>query len=396
MPREAAAGVYLEDRRVGTLTFHDEFTRFDYEDFAPDHPVLGQAFEDDPRRARSARVEVPEWFANLLPEPESPLRQFMADQLGVKGVRSFPLLVHLGEDLPGAVRVVAEDGPVEVEEFDEKVADIEHVLRFSLAGVQLKFSMLRIGKGLTLPVSGRGGDWIVKLPDRRHDQVPENEHAMLTWAGLVGIQVPDHELVSGAQLSNLPEGVIRTEEHALAVRRFDRDGSHRIHMEDFAQVREVYPRGRYDGTSYDALGRVVRTLCPEDVDEYVRRLVALVVMGNSDAHLKNWTLRYPDGRTPRLAPAYDLVCVTCYPGYDDRLAFRLGGESRFHLVKRDHFRRLAERAGVDPDRVVEVVDETVAALQRAWPAVLAECPMPPGVAEHVRDRLVTLPLGSGR
>lgn len=64
-------------------------------------------------------------------------------------------------------------------------------------------------------------------------------------------------------------------------------------------------------------------------------------MGDLDAHLKNWTLRYPDGRTPRLSPAYDLVAVAAYPeSREDKLAFSLSGAQRARLITGDHFRRI--------------------------------------------------------
>ena len=105
MHREITAGVFLGERRAGTLTFADEITRFDYTDVEPGHPVLGQAFEDEPGRRRVTRIDVPAWFANLLPEAESPLRQMVAHQYGLSAVRSFPMLLALGGDLSGAVEV---------------------------------------------------------------------------------------------------------------------------------------------------------------------------------------------------------------------------------------------------------------------------------------------------
>lgn len=71
MTETATAGVLIGDRRVGTLSYRGGNTWFDYEDREPVHPVLGQAFEADPGRRRTASGSVPEWFANLLPEHEA-------------------------------------------------------------------------------------------------------------------------------------------------------------------------------------------------------------------------------------------------------------------------------------------------------------------------------------
>ena len=77
---------------------------------------------------------------------------------------------------------------------------------FSLAGVQPKFSMRHDGKALALPATGKGGDWIVKLPDRRFPHVPENEYSMLTWAKRSGIDIPEIDLVWGSDLQEYPGG----------------------------------------------------------------------------------------------------------------------------------------------------------------------------------------------
>jgi len=398
--REITAGVFLGERRVGTLTFADEITRFDYTDVELGHLVLGQAFEDEPGRRRVSRIDVPAWFANLLPEAESPLRQMVANQYGLSAVRSFPLLLALGGDLSGAVEVRPD---VDISSLVDPPEGWSHDsgsdrprLAFSLAGVQLKFSMLREGRRFTLPMSGVGGQWIVKLPDRAFRDVPSNEHAMMRWAAAAGCDVPATELVTGADVG-LPESLVAATEPVFAIRRFDRTDDRRVHVEDLAQVREVAPRYKYDNSSYDAIGRVIRTVAGDAAfEEYIRRLVLVVAMGNGDAHLKNWSLIYRDGITVELAPAYDMVSVTAYEQFTaDRLAFRLGGERSFSAVHRGHFRRLAGSAEADVDRIVDVVDEATARLHEAWPAVVREYPVPDFVRRHISGRLTELPLLKG-
>jgi serine/threonine-protein kinase HipA len=119
-----------------------------------------------------------------------------------------------------------------------------------------------------------------------------------------------------------------------------------VHQEDFAQVLNVRPSEKYGHANYETLVRITDALCPpEDVDELLRRLVFMVLCGNGDAHLKNFSLTYPDGRAARLAPAYDLLCTRAYIP-DDRLALNLGGERRFASIGAAHFASLARRTGV--------------------------------------------------
>jgi serine/threonine-protein kinase HipA len=102
--------------------------------------------------------------------------------------------------------------------------------------------------------------------------------------------------------------------NVFVIERYDRaaDGV-RIHQEDFAQVRGVPPEKKYGGASYEGLARLVGDLCGfQDEEEFLKRVIFMILSGNTDGHLKNFSLIYPDGRNARLSPAYDLVCVRQY------------------------------------------------------------------------------------
>ena len=152
----------------------------------------------------------------------------------------------------------------------------EEPLRFSLAGVQLKFSaVMEASGGLTIPADGMGGSWIVKLPSARFVAVPENEFVMLELARRVGITVPENKLVDVAGIKGLPEQAHTVGGRALAVKRFDRlpDGTP-VHMEDFAQVFGEFPNNKYKFHSYANIAAVLWAEIGEDaVIEFVRRLV---------------------------------------------------------------------------------------------------------------------------
>lgn len=394
MPSTALAGVFLNDRRVGTLGYRDGNTWFEYEDRDPAHPVLGQRFETDPSRRRTASGRVPEWFSNLLPEPESGLRQLIGRELGRNNPHDFQLITYIGEDLPGAIRVIPETNLSAIPELASR-SDVQedYKVRFSLAGIQAKFSMRWEDKGLALPMSGQGGNWIVKLPDRRFPEVPANEFSMLYWARLIGVDVPEIRLLRGSELSGLPAGMIGDDELAFGIKRFDRIAPGRIHQEDFAQVREVFPEEKYERTSYSGLGRFICAVCPDDIDEYIQRIICIIVMGNLDAHLKNWTIRYPDGRSPRLSPAYDLVSVSSYPEFHGQeLAFAINGGRFADNISPDHLRSFSRSSGIDPGRVIDIAKSAVAALVDSWAQVKTECPVPSFVVTHIEERLVNLTL----
>lgn len=335
-------------------------------------PVLGQYFEDHLTDIHRSRVNLPPFFSNLL--PEGGLRELLARKAAIVPEKEAELIALLGEDLPGGVVVrkisASGDEPADV----PVMSDVEEpagepVLRFSLAGAQLKFSVLyrEGGRGPTLPIDGRGGNWIAKLPSETFEEVPENEHAMIGWARRVGIAVSETMLVKAGEVAGLPVA-IDPNKYVFLSKRFDRPAPNvRVHQEDFAQVMNVRHSMRYGQLSHASIARIVRAIAgEEDFDEVIRRTAFNIIIGNGDAHLKNWSLIYPDGVQARLSPAYDLVATISYiPG--DKLALKLSRESRFDRIEYAHFRRLAEKAGVDGDRVVRVVRETVEKAMATWP-----------------------------
>ncbi len=109
----------------------------------------------------------------------------------------------------------------------------------------------------SIPAGGVGGDWIVKLPAQNFAQVPENEWAMLHLAKEVGISVPETDLVPLEKIAGLPELGFLSGNLALAIKRFDRNEKQRIHIEDFAQVYNVFPNDKYNKVSYDNITNMI-------------------------------------------------------------------------------------------------------------------------------------------
>lgn len=343
-----------------------------YRDRYP-RPVLGQQFEDDlSGRHQGKAGRLPVWFSNLL--PEGPLRTRAESELGRRKHEIY-LLGALADDLPGAVRFFPASFDDDVETGDEYEArDVasknndEGRMRFSLAGVQDKFPVKRDPDGgFTLPPGGVGGDWILKLPDRTYPLVPINEHAMMTWARLAGLDVPEVTLVGPEQVRGIDQARFLRGERAFVVERFDRTpAGDRIHIEDFAQVWGQYPGAKYDDRSFEDIARVTRAVAGEiGYQELLKRLVFMVVSGNHDMHLKNWSLRYRDGMTASLAPAYDLVATVAYPDVMNELALKLAGSKRWERVMVASFERLAKETGANVAHTRQIVHETVEALSKS-------------------------------
>lgn len=381
---EMRHGVWLGDYRVGTLNQRGDYTWFSFtEEYlsSPDRPVLGLVFEQNLLSSHANALRLPPWFSNLLPEGR--MRDWIAADRKVSPDREMELLAQVGHDLPGAVRVLPEDErpddgwvPVSMgqDPYGRARDDDYGTWRFSLAGVGLKFSMLREGDRLTLPAHGEGGDWIVKLPDRVYADVPRNEFAMMSLAAAVGIDVPEVVLIHREKLEGLPRQVWpEGEEWAYAVRRFDRRDRLSVHIEDLAQVRNVYPDRKYHGNFETVAALLHRGRDVVALREFARRLTFIILISNGDAHLKNWSLIYPDGRVPTVSPAYDLVCTAAYRAEDEPedLGLKFGGTREFRRVDYRTFSRLEQRLAAKDADLADIVVETVERTVDLWPRFAA-------------------------
>jgi serine/threonine-protein kinase HipA len=408
MPDVSVLEILLSGRRIGTLTrVQGDRSIFafdqDYID-DPNRSTLSLSFKDNLggllTEFRPMRMQVEPFFSNLL--PEGPLRQYLAERAGVKPSREFFLLWALGLDLPGAVSLKLGEGeawPPNGGTEDNAVKDRgQNALRFSLAGVQLKFSALRNNwknGSLAIPAEGVGGSWIVKLPADRFEGVPENEFAMMTLAKRIGIDVPEIDLIDVGSIAGLPEGIGTMKGKAFAIRRFDRSEGGPVHIEDFAQVFGVHPDDKYKKASYRSIAHVLGVETDEgSVTEFIRRLVFSTLIGNADMHLKNWSLIYPDGRTPALAPAYDLLSTIPYIP-DRTAALKYARTKRMSEFTYDELANLAAKANLPEKLVLQTARETVEAFQETWTGEKSHLGLADTVVAAIDGHLLTLPIVSG-
>ncbi len=399
--------VLLYGESIGTLTHvGGDRTLFAFNDDYIDkkeRAVLGLRFKDEFGNLRTdfnpTQTRLMPFFSNLLPEGH--MRSYLAEQHNVKAVREFFLLWALGLDLPGALTVRpidAEDLPPlmgnETDGNDEQNVLKQNRLRFSLAGVQLKFSAVQEKTGgLTIPAKGIGGSWIIKLPSFHHAKVPENEFSMMTLAGLVGIDVPAVGLVDIDSITNLPTGIEKAGSHAFIIERFDRlkDGTP-IHIEDFAQVFDVYPEEKYDNASYRKIASVIAAESNhEDIAEFIRRLIFNTLIGNADMHLKNWSLMYPDRHQTALAPAYDFVSTISYIP-DEEAALKFSRTKRFREFDKDELRHLAAKARLPEKLVLDTAAETTERFMQHWQQEQRNLPITQEVSDAIEAHLKTLPI----
>jgi serine/threonine-protein kinase HipA len=400
-----ALAVRLHGRQIGVINrLAGEHQIFAFEqDYIDDlnRPTLSLSFKSGTgglvTALRPVPRRVPPFFSNLLPEGH--LRTYLAKLAEVKPEREFFLLAVLGADLPGALVVMPLEGDVHEGDDADDAAASDHddrppetALRFSLAGVQLKFSAVMEASGsLTVPVDGMGGSWIVKLPSARFSAVPENEFVMLELARRVGIAVPPNRLVDMAKIKGLPEETRTTGGTALAVQRFDRVlGGDPVHMEDFAQVFGHDPDDKYGHRSYANIASVLWAETGEESTyEFVLRLVFSVLIGNADMHLKNWSLLYPDRRKPVLSPAYDFVATLPYiPG--DTLALSFGGSRSLNEITTDQMRSFADTARIPASPLWQIAVETAERTVASWKTLEQADLLPKEMRASIEKQILTV------
>ncbi len=353
---------------------------------------------------KAAEIMAKPWFkqqklhpalSNLL--PEGALRDYLAQALKTHTDNEFELFAYLGQDLPGALIATAitpDDIPEYVLDDTAKASAImspaqEKKKRFSLAGVQMKFSMREKDGRYQIAESGALGDWIIKTPSTTHKHLPLNEFTAMRLAELAGVTIPDIRLVDMDKLERLPAINLPNEHSAFAIRRFDRQEGRRIHTEDFAQILVKYPRDKYRSANYQQIGKILFSYTEDglgNVQQFARRLLVNILLANGDAHLKNWSVIYPDTVTPTLSPAYDIVTTRVYMGDEREFALNLGKDKNWYSASMEQFEYWAGKADIPWRAIKPHLLDTMDKARSLWPYALKDLPMDDehkaGLAEH--------------
>lgn len=328
-------------------------------------------------------------LSNLL--PEGALRELLAQGLKTHVDNEFEIFAHLGQDLPGALIAT----PLEPEDIPPQILSTYGKAKavkiekdsaenhFSLAGVQMKFSMKEKDGRYQMAHSGDLGDWIIKTPSTKHKNLPLNEYTAMSLAALVGIDIPDIKLVPLDSLDRLPQINLPDEKYAFAARRFDRNifaqnNNERIHMEDFAQVLVKDPHNKYDSANYEQIGQIIYQYTGDglgNVQQLARRLLVNILLANGDAHLKNWSLLYADKITPQLSPAYDIVTTRVYIENESKYALNLGKTKEWYRATYAHFQSWADKSDIPWRAIKPHLDDTMAKARALWPNALEDLPM---------------------
>lgn len=360
-----ALEVYLHGRLAGTLARKDNgnlqyrYDRAYVEGQGPplslNLPLQAAAF---PHRDCLA------FFGNLLPEEN--VRTQIALATGISAGNDYQLLERFGGDVAGAITLQPprdqreqETGSLEVlsaERLDEILAglpqrplaiDEDGEVRLSLAGAQSKLPVVETEEGFALPHGSKHPTTHILKPEpARFPGLVDNEFFCMRLAREVGLDAAAVERAETA--SGLPY---------LIVERYDRDLSQeplrRLHQEDLCQALGKLHVEKYQQEGGPSVIEAM-TLIDEasvaparDRQQFWLALVFNALIGNCDAHGKNYSLLY-DSPAPRLAPLYDLLSTSIYSELTQRLSMSIDGATMLEDVEIESWERLADEIGFAP------------------------------------------------
>lgn len=249
--------------------------------------------------------------------------------------------------------------------------------RVSLSGVQRKISLGLSADRQTLQVALRPNRYILKPQTETYPSLPENEHATMRLAGIVGIEVP-------------PCGLFQLKDGSMAylVLRFDRMATgKKLRQEDFCQLAEKSPKEKYDGSS-ELCARLLERYADEpgiETWKFYRLTLFNWWVGNGDAHLKNFSLLAGTDGLQRLAPAYDLVATRLVIP-DDQLALSIVGKR--DGLTRANWIAFAEYCKI-PQRSAERVISAFATAAEEASSIIARSALPEAMKAHYQELIRT-------
>lgn len=326
------------------------------------------------REQRFSERECRPFFSGLLPEDQQ--LEAVAAALALSKKNDFALLSALGGDVAGALTLwpsgevppsaSMHGDPTQLDE--PALADLLDILpkrpllagsanfRLSLAGAQPKLPVVLVGDKVALPGKGQPTTHILKPPIARFEATTENEALVMRLAATAGLDVAPAE-------ARLADG----RRPYLLVTRYDRrlDGTGRVsrlHQEDFCQALGIVPEHKYEaegGPTFATSFDLVRRASTRPAFEVLKLLDAAifnVIVGNSDAHGKNFSLLYVDNEVG-LAPLYDLLCTVSYPELSPRLAMKIGRRATLEDMGVKTWPAFAETTGLGATYVLRRVRE---------------------------------------
>ena len=368
--------VFLNENKIGTLLTDNGVMSFAYDTefirtpgaypLSKNLPLTEDVFTDP---------EVESFFSNLLPDER--IRNTVAMILHVSPGNTFRLLKEIGADCAGAVsfyppgqtpqsatdpiyrKLSVEEAHGILDNLGQRPLDVgDEGVRISGAGSQEKLVACVHDGAISLPLYGTPSTHIIKPVIPNFQSSVHNEYFCMKLAKAMGLPVAECDILT------IDEDVF------YVVERFDRitkNGiTRRQHQEDFCQLLNVPPHLKYEEDGGPGVKDCLRCMSDMHISamsrlQFIRLLIFNFLIGNCDAHAKNYAVLYNNG-IPVFAPAYDLLCTMVYETMARRFAMSVGGENRMGMLKKEHFAAMADECGLNPKMVIAELDAMVTKL----------------------------------
>lgn len=357
--------VFLYGKNVGVLTETPSSSlSFKYETDAIETVSVRMPVRKEIYRDSYARP----FFENLTPEAE--IKTLIAKNIGVSENNPFSLLDKLGGDCAGAISLYRDENiPTSINENLEEITEDNLIsiikklpknpllisdknARLSLAGAQPKFALVYKDGKYFYPNDRFPSTHIVKIENKNYKGLLENEFFCMKLAKELNIPVPNIDLkqVNGIKY--------------LLIERYDRevkkDNIKRIHQEDFCQVLGFLSDKKYqmDGgpsikKCYNAILEYVNTQLSLNIRNFLEIIMYNYLIGNNDAHAKNFSILHLKNNNITLSPFYDLVSTEIYSDLSHNLAMNIGKQKISDKVNLNDFKLLA----TELDKKANIFDE---------------------------------------
>ena len=310
------------------------------------------------------------FFNGLLPESEN-VRVAIGKKYGINPKNDFSILKAIGYDCAGAVAFFEEeqtnlkefydidgknlnDNELEkyIKELPPKPLALGADMRLSLAGAQDKTAIIEIDNKIALPIKDIPTTHILKPAISYFKETIENEYICLKVAEKVGINVPEVKI---GQANNTPYFLIKRYDREIQAGKLKR-----IHQEDFCQASNIASAYKYQsegGVDFKQCFNILRkTTTPATATkQFTELLIFNYLIGNTDAHGKNFSILHYENGEIELTPAYDILCAGVYPELSTKMAMKIGGHYEYDKIFPRHFETLAQEAEISYTQLKKII-----------------------------------------
>ena len=335
-------------------------------------------------------VQTSSFFEGLLPEGFT--RKTVAEWMHVDESDYLSILHGLGRECLGALCVLeaGEELQASYQRVTEKqIQEIaaEGATKSAEMVTETHLSLTGASGKVGLYYDASHGEWylprgaapsthIIKQSHIRLEAIVTNEKLSLLTAKRCGLDTPESFIIN--------TGNGEEDKVLFATQRYDRlfepDGPmingmrkpYRLHQEDFGQAMGIPAREKYEkepGSYLKGMFEILRKYSADPVADQIKLWEIVIfdyLIGNTDAHIKNFSLLYGKGlKRIRLAPAYDIVSTAIYYQSTRNMAFSIGGELSLDRMTRDSFRKAAKEIGLGERMAMRRFDDMATRFQSA-------------------------------